>query len=170
MACEDLMLQRRVQFLLSHAHPASATRLATPQFHSVKVSDDVLLPVAAPLTSGRPAYIAQTQPDKPQPTLAYSQESGLGQIMRATLPAAFDAQSFVPVFTSHHAVLLKTMALEGRGLAWLPRSLVSVELGAGLLVAAGDERWQIPIEIRLTRQAAALPKAAEALWSVVSED
>ncbi|WP_137890846.1 LysR family transcriptional regulator [Ramlibacter sp. 2FC] len=166
-ACEDLMLQRRVQCLLCHGHPALKTRLAEPDFIHVAVDQDLLLPVAAPLPSGRPAFEIESAADRPLPMLCYSQESGLGQIMRAALPQALAETRFVPGFTSHHAVLLKTMALEGRGLAWLPRSLIAPELAQGTLVPAGGEAWQIPVDIRLYRQQGPLSTAAEALWRLV---
>jgi DNA-binding transcriptional LysR family regulator len=168
-ACEDLMLQRRVQFLLCHGHPAAPTRLEPAAFASMRVDDDVLMPVAAPRANGGAAFgLAPAVPDTPLPVLAYSQESGLGQIMRATLPGAFDPARFRPVFTSHHAVLLKTMAMEGRGIAWLPRSLITHELARGQLVEAADASWSTPVEIRLVRPRAPLSAAAEALWRVVA--
>lgn len=167
-ACEDLMLQRGVQCLLCHGHPALKTRLAEPDFIHAVVDQDMLMPVAAPLPgSGRPSFEIEAAAGLPLPLLCYSQESGLGQIMRAALPQAFDATRFVPGFSSHHAVLLKTMALEGRGLAWLPRSLIRAELALGTLVPAGGAEWQIPVDIRLYRHAGALPAAAEALWRLV---
>lgn len=166
-ACEDLMLQRKVQCLLCHGHPALRTRLAEPDFTFVAVDEDLLMPVAAPLSSGKPAFEIEAATDRPLPLLSYSQQSGLGQIMRAALPQAFDEARFAPGFTSHHAVLLKTMALEGRGLAWLPRSLIAAELALGTLVPAGGADWQIPVDIRLYRQAGPLSAAAEALWRLV---
>jgi len=72
------------------------------------------------------------------------------------------------VFTAHHAVLLKTMALEGRGVAWLPGSLVADELRSGALVAAGTSDWQLPVEIRLYRQRAEMAPVAEALWALAA--
>ncbi|MDB5895641.1 MAG: LysR family transcriptional regulator, partial [Rhodoferax sp.] len=82
-----------------------------------------------------------------------------------------DPARFKPVITSHHAVLLKTMALEGRGLAWLPQSLVRTELAEGRLVmavaAAEAAGWQVPVEIRLFRAAASQTPMTEALWGQV---
>lgn len=71
------------------------------------------------------------------------------------------------MFTAHHAALLKTMALEGRGVAWLPHSLITEELRSGSLVPAGDDRWNVPVEIRLYRQRSEMAPAAEALWALV---
>lgn len=168
-ACEELMLQRRIQFLLCHSHAAVPCRLDDVQFASVRVSGDVLLPVTAPLATGKPLHWIDDSPRKTQPVLTYSKESGLGRIMRALMPSALEEGPFTTVFTAHHAVLLKTMALEGRGIAWLPQSLIEDELGTGKLVPAGSAPWHIPIDIRLFRQRAALSAPAEALWRVVAE-
>jgi DNA-binding transcriptional LysR family regulator len=58
------------------------------------------------------------------------------------------------------------MALDGRGLAWLPQLLVDVDIKGGRLVVAAPEAWSIDLEIRLYRDRAALGKAAEAFWCV----
>jgi DNA-binding transcriptional LysR family regulator len=168
-ACEDLMLQRRVQFLLCYGHPGVKTRLLAPEFEYLCVSEDQLMPVTAPDAQGKAGHSIDRTKGEPLPTLIYSPESGLGQIMRAELPGAFDAARFKPVITSHHAVLLKTMALEGRGIAWLPQSLASAELAAGRLVVAGSAEWAVPVDIRIFRASAALPPAAEAVWAQVKK-
>ena len=103
------------------------------------------------------------------PVLTYGQDSGLGRIMRSLMPKAIEEAPFTTVFTAHHAVLLKTMALEGRGIAWLPQSLIKAELACGLLVPAGSAEWHIPVDIRLYRQRAALSAPAEGLWRVIKK-
>ena len=87
---------------------------------------------------------------------------------RAALPQALAEARFAAGFSSHHALLLKTMALKGRGLAWLPRSLIQEELRAGQLLIVGAPRWQIPIQIRLYRQSADMTPIAEQLWALAS--
>jgi DNA-binding transcriptional LysR family regulator len=175
VACEELMLQRRIQFLLCHGHSSVASRLDDVQFSFTRVSQDVLLPVTAPMTTptttttlinGQAQHWIDDVPQNNVPVLAYGQDSGLGRIMRALMPATLEEPPFTTVFTAQHAVLLKTMAKEGRGIAWLPQSLIKDDLAAGTLVAAGSLRWHIPIDIRLYRPKTALSDAAEALWQV----
>lgn len=168
-SCEELMLQRRVQFLLCYGHSAVKTRLLSPEFEFARVGDDRLVPVTAADAKGQPQHRIDGGAPEPLPVLVYSQESGLGQIMRAQMPGAFDPARFKPVITSHHAALLKTMALEGRGIAWLPQSLVSTELADGRLVGAADPKWNVPVDVRLYRATAALAPAAEAVWARVRE-
>ena len=40
------------------------------------------------------------------------------------------------------------MALQGMGVAWVPRLSVTAELARGELVVCGGEQWQVPLEIR----------------------
>ncbi len=167
-ACEDVMLQRRAQFLLCHGHPAVACRLDETHFVFAKVGEDRLLPVTAATALGAPLHSIDSEVKNPLPVLAYGQASGIGQIMRSVMKTAFDDGKFTTVFTAHHAVLLKTMAMEGRGIAWLPESLIAPDLEAKRLVLAGDLAWCVPIEVRLFRPRASLSDAAEALWNVVS--
>jgi DNA-binding transcriptional LysR family regulator len=100
--------------------------------------------------------------------LGFSDESGLGRIVRQALGPELAAAGLQPVFTAHLASVLKTMALDGRGLAWLPESLVREELAAGRLQPTGPAHWQIPIEIRLYRDPAPLGAYAEAFWAAAS--
>lgn len=172
-ACERLMLAGQAQFLLCHAHPAAAGRLDAESFRSVVVGGDRLLAVTAPDASGRPRHLLADGQDAPLPHLSYSRESGMGRILEAVravqpLSAALDT-----VFTSHLAAVLRTLARDGRGVAWLPESLIAEDLARGTLVRAGmpagDERWTVPVQIRLVRPRARQSKAAESFWTLAVE-
>ncbi len=168
-ACEELMLAQKVQFLLCHGHVAVASRLDDQHFNHVVVGRDELLPVCAPgMLKPTVQVDAVVENAAALPLLRYGLESGLGQILRSQLSQTLDERRFRTVFTGHHAVLLKALALEGRGLAWLPKSLIRDELHHKRLEIAGDASWCLPIEIRLVRYRAELPSQAEALWSAVS--
>ena len=169
-ACEDLMNQRRVQFVLCYGHADVPGRLDEGRYPVVKLGDDVLRPVSAPDASGRSLF--DLDRNALLPVLDYSDASGLGRILRARLRTRFaeppkDGPGLSIVFTAHNAFLLKTMALAGRGLAWLPESLVTDELRTQRLVPAGADGWLVPIEVRLYRQNAEMTPTAEALWRVV---
>ncbi|APW36842.1 LysR family transcriptional regulator [Rhodoferax koreense] len=166
--CEELMLQRRVQFFLCYGHASVATRLLAPDFEFTCIGADRLVPVSAPDAEGKAQHAIHGD-HTPLPMLAYSDESWLGQIMRVRMAQVFDPARFKPVVTSHHTGLLKNLALGGRGLGWLPLSLVSAELADGRLVMAtpeDDAGWQLPVEIHLFRAKAAQTAMAEALWRV----
>ncbi|QHJ00420.1 LysR family transcriptional regulator [Xylophilus rhododendri] len=164
-ACEDLMLQRRVQFLMCHGHDAVPGRMEEAHCPMLRLRTDELLPVSVPGPDGAVPLHA-LDGSGPLPLLSYSDVSALGRILAARLGSRMTrgAAPLHTVFTAHHASLLRTMALEGRGIAWLPRSLVAEDLAAGRLVPAAGADWEVPLEIRLYRQRSEMSAAAESLW------
>lgn len=165
--CEAWMQQGRVQFLLCHTHSQAPGRLDSPAYRSLKVGTDTLVPVCAPDRAGRPRHVLSLRARKTVPLLAYSAESGLGRLVRALLGASLPQARVEPVFTAHLAAVLKSMALDGRGVAWLPYSMVDAELRDKRLAEAGDAAWCLQADIRLFRPDQALAPAAEAFWRAV---
>ncbi len=166
--CEALMLQGRAQFMLCHVHALVPGRLDPRNFPSVKVGLDTLVPVSAGEGAGRARHVLAAQPGQRVPLLDYSGESGLGRVVAALRGDALEKVGAEPVFTAHLAAVLKSMALDGRGVAWLPMSLVEDELRNGRLVEAAPTDWRIDVEIRLFRAAPAPPPAAEAFWRAIT--
>lgn len=150
--CEALLAQGQVQFVIAHAPAGAPGGLDVSGVPSIAVGADLLLPVHA---AGAPE----------RALLGFSDESGLGRIVRQALGPELAAAGLQPVFTAHLASVLKSMALEGRGLAWLPESLVREELAAGRLRCPGPPHWRIPVEIRLYRDPAPMGAHAEGFWS-----
>ena len=166
-ACEEAMLARRAQFLLCHGHASASGRLEAAGHRFARIGEDILLPVAATGTEGQPRFTLSAPGRKAVPVLAYSIESGLGRITRAVLGEASKKVRMETVFTADLATVLKSLALEGRGIAWLPQSLIREDLAAGRLVDAGGTEWRIPLEIRLFRRREEEAPAAEAFWKLV---
>jgi LysR family transcriptional regulator, hypochlorite-specific transcription factor HypT len=149
--CEALLAQREVQFVIAHGLPGARGELDAAGVPSLAIGSDLLLPVQAP---GAPH----------RALLGFSDESGLGRIVRQVLGPELAAAGWQTVFTAHLASVLKSMALAARGLAWLPETLVREELQAQRLQVSGPAHWRIPVEIRLYRDAAPLGPHAEAFW------
>lgn len=149
--CEALLAQGQVQFVIAHAPAAGRGELDAQGVPSFAIGADVLLPVQA---DGAPRGAL----------LGFSDESGLGRIVRQALGGELVASGLLPVFTAHLASALKGMALAGRGLAWLPQSLVREELEQGRLHVVGPAHWRLQVEIRLYRDPAPLGPHAEAFW------
>jgi DNA-binding transcriptional LysR family regulator len=168
--CMELMQQRRAQFLLCYGHAKVRDRLDDGDYPMHCLGHDTLVPVCAS-TQDRPLYSLEEPTSLP--LLAYSESSGLGRIFATELehhlarirntPQVTDSSV---VFTAHNAFLLKAMALDGRGIAWLPQSLVQDELSSGTLVEAGGSSWHIPLEVRLYRQKAEMSAPAEQVWQL----
>ncbi|AMM25785.1 LysR family transcriptional regulator [Variovorax sp. PAMC 28711] len=170
--CETLMLQSKVQFVLSHAHPQAQGALDAAPYRSAAIGHDMLIPVSAPDGAGRPRHRLEHEGASavPVPVLDYTQESGLGRILRAVIGRRLETLP-VPVqtvLTAHLASVLRTMVLDGRGIAWLPLTLVDEDIAQGRLVAAANDDWKVPLEIRLYREVSLSGTAAESFWNVAS--
>ena len=168
LRCEALMAQSKVQFVMSHAHSAAIGALDGEGYRSTQVGNDVMVPVSQPDAHGAPIHGLPGPGDATVPALVYSEESGLGRILRAVLGRRLQGLPLHADFTAHAASVLRTMALDGRGLGWLPLTLVDEDLKQGRLVAAASEDWNVPLEIRLYRERGASGQAAEAFWRAVT--
>jgi LysR family transcriptional regulator, hypochlorite-specific transcription factor HypT len=167
--CEAQMQQGKVHFVLTHAHAQSQGSLDSHGYLCATIGRDQLIPVSKPTSNGQPLHRLGTSPPGGVPVLAYTDESGLGRILRSVLGRRLESSPIRLVFTAHLASVLRSMALDGRGIAWLPRSLVEEDLEAGRLVAAADAGWSVDLEIRLYRPREVVGKAAEAFWESATQ-
>ncbi|WGF88535.1 LysR family transcriptional regulator [Marinivivus vitaminiproducens] len=162
--CEQVMAQGLAQFLLCHGHDLAPLRL-DDAFVRRPVGNDDLIPMAAPDPSGQARWRLPGRAASPLPYLAYSEESGLGRIVEARHRLAGRPCALRPAITSHLAAVLLTLARDGVGIAWLPRSLAEPDLQAGRLVRAGAPEYDIAVEIQVVRPRARQNAMAEALWA-----
>ncbi|GGJ84108.1 LysR family transcriptional regulator [Pseudomonas matsuisoli] len=153
--CERLLEHGQAQFLLGYHHPDVAPSLPDNQFTSRVIGTDLVLPLCA---------TQWTMPANAIPYLGYSPESGLGRIIESTLSSDRERLMLERRFESHLATVLMSMALESKGIAWLPLSLAEQELRDGRLCRALDESWDVPVQIRIMRARTRLSPFAEAFW------
>jgi DNA-binding transcriptional LysR family regulator len=164
-ACENLIQEGRVQFLLCHHHDASPVRLDASRFLSIRVGADTLLLVAGSDPTGSPRFTIREDEPKTPPYLGYREQSGLGRIVAAALPGPYNSLSARTVFQSHLAAALRSMVLTGRGVAWLPQSLIADDLAQRRLITIGPSSFAIDVGIYLFRAVHGLGKAAENFWA-----
>lgn len=166
--CEAMLAEGKVQFVMCHAHPQASSKLQAEGFSCVVVGTDQLIPLSAPQPDGLPLHPIEPRASaEPLRFLGYSEESGIGRILREVNAAFFERVALQHVFKAHLASALRTMALDGAGVAWLPLTLVRDDLAAGRLVDAAGEQWRIDMEIRLYRDKAPLGTYGEELWATV---
>jgi len=166
-ACEQIMLDGEAQFLLCHYREGMPWRLDESQFTSILVRPDRLIPVSIPDENGKPLHDMDGDPDQTIPFLAYDGPAGLGRIFRSVFDIETVRPTLQAIIESHLALLLG-LALEGRGVAWVPENVVRSELDQKLICEAGGPHWFIPMEVRLFRPLYDLGPTAEAFWGLVS--
>jgi len=164
------MLHSQVQFVLSHSHPQSGSELQAQEYPFICIGEDTLIPVSVPAADGRPKHeLLAPNADAPVQVLNYSMESGMGRILRDVRGLALERCQVQSAFQAHLASVLRTMTLDGRGMAWLPQSLIDEDLRSGRLVEAAPPYWRVDMDIRLYRDRFSLGQAAEAFWVAVSK-
>nr|WP_235913849.1 LysR family transcriptional regulator [Pseudoroseomonas coralli] len=168
-ACERVLLAGDADFLLGHSHAEAPARLATDAFTSLLVGTDLLVPASAPDAAGAARWKLPGAAAAPVRLLAYNAASGLGRIIEAAQRSFAQVPVLDTVFTSPLAAALQTMARQGQGMAWLPRTMAAEDLAAGHLVDAGGAGFSIPVEIRLFRPLRRRSNVAEAFWTAASE-
>jgi len=169
-ACERILLAGDADFLLCHHHPGLAERFEAQRFAFIVVGTDHLVPVSAVDANGAALFDLPKASSAPVRYLAYSASSGLGHILEQAGCSPGKNLPLDTVFTSPLAAALQTMARQGHGIAWLPRSLAQDDIAAGRLVCVGDERFSVPVEIRLFRARDQKSSLAEAFWRAVSPE
>lgn len=133
-----MLLHGEVQFVLSHAHPQAPGPLQAQGFRSLRVGDDRLVPGSAPDARGQPRHsLVAAGAGEPLTLLSYGPESGMDRLLNEVLGPALARLPAHSAFTAQLSSVLRTMALDGRGIAWLPQSLIAEDLDAGRLVEAG---------------------------------
>lgn len=160
-ACERLMEAGRAEFLLCHTHPEMDLALPEAHYRRREIARDRLVPVSA-CADGAPVYRLD---GRAVPFLNFDEQSGIGRILLATLGPDFARLDLAPIFTSHVAMALKTMVVEGRGIAWLPANLLGDELARGQCAIIGGAETQVEMAISLIRPKARLSPLAESFWA-----
>lgn len=168
-ACERMMLKGEVDFLLAHRNVASVGPLDNEGFLRVALDHDTLIPVSTPRSDAphAPLHPLPGTPDNPVSYLSYLPQAGLARVIASGGAFLQEQAHLQSVFGSHASGIIATMALQGRGVAWLPVGLIRRHLDEGRLVRAGGTEWDIPMQICLYRQKDQLTAMSEALWTTV---
>lgn len=166
--CERIMTEGRAQFLLCHDQQNSRIRLDMNAYRQVELATDRLIPVSGRDKFGQPLHTLSQAADRTIPHLAFEETSGMGRILSSALSAHTDQLHLSTVFTSHLAMALKALAIEGKGIAWIPESLAADEMGPdGRLTSAGSYDWAVDVSIVLIRPRARMTDIAESFWTLV---
>ncbi len=152
--CLEALVDGGYDFMMTYHHPSVPVPLDALRFPFKVIGEDRLTAVAAPQ--------ALSGWQSPLPLLQYSRGSFLGLLsgLAQNQPGA-PATRTAHINENSLAEALKFMALEGHGLAWLPRQLVAAELSEGRLVCVAPE---LPMEIRLYRNGERSRAVVEKAW------
>ena len=151
--------------MLAFHDPDAVLQMDPEIFPSLHLANSEIIPVCAPDAPGRPLF--DLNDSASVPLLAYSAGAFLGRSVGALLRQR--NLRYVTVYETAMADSLKSMALQGLGVAWVPRLSVEAELARGELVECGDASWRVPLEIRLHRCALVRKAQVRLLWRKLME-
>lgn len=158
------MMENECDLLMCYHHRDMPVELDPARFEHLCLGHEAVLPVSIPNRAGTAAFSLPGSQNAPTPLLAYSAGSYFSRVVERIGVHAGQAHYLSSAYESDMAELLKTMALAGHGLAWLPESCIATELAQGRLVRAGGGHWFAMLEIRLFRARNNRKPALEALW------
>ncbi|MFV4756687.1 hypochlorite stress DNA-binding transcriptional regulator HypT [Citrobacter freundii] len=132
-------------------------------FCGLKVFESELYPVCAADSQGQALFdIYQPQ----VPILNYTSTSYMGRLVNRHL-AEVGSISARTLFMSSMSELLKNMALDGHGIAWLPAWTIVNELRDKRLVCLDTPELMVPIQAYIYRMDTRLNKTAEHFWRIL---
>ncbi|MBM3104814.1 LysR family transcriptional regulator [Pseudomonas sp. P66] len=146
--------------MLAFYDPDAALQMDAEIFPSLHMGTTEMLPVCALDADGKPLF--DLEGEGSVPLLAYSAGAFLGRSVNLLLRQR--NLRYTTVYETAMADSLKSMALEGMGVAWVPRLSMRGELERGELAICGASQWHVPLEIRLYRCALVRKANVRLLW------
>jgi DNA-binding transcriptional LysR family regulator len=142
--------------LLCYHHPRQPVQLDPGRYDMLVMGRESLRAYARCDKNKVPEFTLPGTKRAPLPFLSYTNNAYLGRMVELILNDAKTPLHLEPHYETDMAEGLKMMALEGRGVAFLPESAVTRELKQKQLARAdGDTSdWEIEMEIRLYRERA----------------
>ncbi|MGA1287858.1 MAG: LysR substrate-binding domain-containing protein, partial [Rubrivivax sp.] len=160
--------------LIAYHHASHPLPLSPERYQMLSLGQETLIACARPDERGAPLFRLPAVTGRPVPMLAYSEGAYMARMVELILRHGAGAQSLERVHETAMAEGLKAMALQGHGLAFLPRSTVEGELAAGRLMRAAPEgQFELTMEVRLYRERPELSRHAKPLalrlWQHLSD-
>ncbi len=140
--------------MLCYHHPQQPLLLDPAQYDMIRMGSEALRAYARCDKTGVPDFRLPGTIAAPLPFLAYANNAYLGRMVDLILNQTRQTLHLDKCYETDMAEGLKMMALEGRGIAFLPESAVTRELKTKQLARADDGQgsWEVNMEIRLYRE------------------
>jgi len=124
-------LENKSDYLVGLSFETPSLELPAPDIESAVIGTDSLIPVVGVDDKGAPLY--QDKKGDIVPMLAYPPDAFLAQVIDKNNSIAQANCQFNTVYINAISSSLKSMAIAGQGIAWLPLGLVQEEIESGEL-------------------------------------
>ncbi|MCK0196480.1 LysR family transcriptional regulator [Ancylobacter sp. 6x-1] len=133
---------------------------------SIEMETDFLRPFISPALLEREGYRFPGEAHRPLPLLMYSSGVYFARLVDLIIENAGGITHRRHVIENDMSDVLRDMAIEGHGIAWLPESTVAAG-PRGTLVAIGGAQWSMPMSILAMRERANTNPAVSRLWQLI---
>ncbi|MDR0254035.1 MAG: LysR family transcriptional regulator [Brucellaceae bacterium] len=155
------LLNGNCDFLLTYSHPSVSQMEDLKNFPYLSLGHEKVIAVSAADGAGRPMHRLENS-TLPTEYLRYRDTTFFAQVLDPLVENR--GLKLNMVYENGMAVGLKAMAVSGQGVAWIPKSLIPDEWKRGILVRAGDEAYDLDVEIRVYRSQRFRTDYAERFW------
>jgi len=162
--------------LLCYHHPRLPVQLDPSSYDMLVLGREALRAYARCDKARAPDFSLPGSAAAPLPFLSYTNNAYLGRMVELILADTKQPLHLETCYETDMAEGLKMMALEGRGVAFLPASAVTRELKLKQLARAdgGGPEWEIDLEIRLYRERPSSQRPGKAmvegLWRYLEQE
>jgi len=105
--------------------------------------------VSAPNAEGEPKFSLYGIDSTTLPILTFPPETFFGRLLNGVIRFGPRTPHFSIVTQSPYSHVLRALALNGLGIAWLPERCVREDIRNGNLLIVGNDKWTSAIEVRL---------------------
>lgn len=149
--------------LMCYHHTDCPDGIDSTCFESVTLGREMIRPYVRTVRGRRPLFEFPGRRDAPLPFLSYMQNSYMYRVTGSILNQA--PACLIKRHQADTIERLKSMVMEGRGVAFLPENIMGEELRKRYVTVAGDERWQIELDVRVYRRRDSTSPGVRRLWS-----
>ncbi len=139
----------RCDLLMVYYSPNAPMTMDEKSCASIVLGKDRLVPVCVPGADGEPRYSISDIQSPSVPILSYPPETFFGRLLNRSIRFGPAHPPFSIVAQSPHSRILRTLALNGSGVAWLPERCLQEDFMHKRLMPIEGEQWCSEVEIRL---------------------
>lgn len=158
---------REIDFVIAYASPQANPIPEQPGLESLLIGRDVLMPVCGRGSDGKPLFDLDAA-SGPLPLLWFGNGAPIGDHLAQLLRTPALRDKLKVSYENAMSGALRIRARDGAGIAWLPRSLVTPDLEAGLLVRTGAPALDVDLEIRLYRLRGQTNRHTRSIWAYLA--
>ncbi|MGB7204033.1 MAG: LysR family transcriptional regulator [Anderseniella sp.] len=165
--CYEQLSERNCDFLMCYRFPGIPVLLDEQKFQFIEIGTERLVPVYSHRKELAKGWQLPGWNSPPMPYLRYSSGSYLGAVAEQLF--SNNQPNLLVRHTDAFAEALKSLCLQGAGLAWLPEASIKSELESEELLIAGSADWCVDLKLVIYTEPDNHKHQSEIAWKFFSQ-